>query len=156
MSSALCGSLENAINTSSKPKNIGAGIYARQCANNLQMISKASKVTAKVLNVISYGSVVIDVGYGIYNNINNNSSTKKIVLDAIVDVTISGGSVWASAAMGSFVGTAVGTVLPVARNANGAGVGFVVGIGIYALTDMISFNGKSARNHMKEGVNGLW
>ena len=54
------------------------------------------------------------------------------------------------------VGTEIGSAIPVAENAVGAGVGLLLGVGVYAVTDTISFNGKTLRTWVKEGVNNLW
>ena len=35
-------------------------------------------------------------------------------------------------------------------------VGFVAGVGLYVATDVISINGKTAREWTKVGVNSLW
>ena len=155
-STALGSSLESAIKTSQRPNNIGAGTYAKQCEKELQTVSKFEKGASKVLSVAAYGAVAIDVGICINDNINSGASTKKIVLDATVDTVVTGGSIWAAGSAGSAIGTAIGTIIPGAGNIVGAGAGFVIGIGIYVLTDMVSFNGKTARTWAKEGINSLW
>ena len=38
----------------------------------------------------------------------------------------------------------------------GAVSGFIIGVGVYALTDMVEYNGKTARTWAKEGINSLW
>ena len=52
--------------------------------------------------------------------------------------------------------SAVGSFAPGVGNVVGAGAGFLIGITIYAVTDMTTFGGKTARQWAKEGVNGLW
>ena len=154
--SVLSTYVKSAIKSSPRPINIGVGAYAKQCEKELQSIYKFSKTSSKALTAVSYGAAAIDVGIGIYDNINNKAPFEKILTDATVDAVVTGGSIWAAGACGSAAGTAAGTVIPVAGNLIGAGVGFVVGIGIYALTDMVSFYGKSARSWAKEGLNSLW
>ena len=105
---------------------------------------------------MGYGVAVIDVGIGIYDNIQNNASTEKIILDATVDVVISGGSIWAAGAAGTAIGAACGSIIPGAGNVIRSIAGFIIGIGIYALTDMVEYNGKTARTWAKEGINSLW
>ena len=153
---AITSYLINAIQNSSRPNNIGVGTYAKQCANDIQAVSKVGNKISQGLTIAGYVAVAIDVGIGIYDNINNGASTKRIITDATVDVAVTGASIWAAGAAGSSVGAALGSVCPVVGNAIGAGVGFVVGIGIYAFTDMITFDGKSARSWIKEMLNGLW
>ena len=151
----LATSLKNAIKNSNRPKNIGAGTFAKQCAKDMAMVSRFEKVASTVLSISAYVSVAIDVGVGIADNIDNGATKKKIILDSLVDLTVSGGSIWLAGTMGSAVGTAVGTVLPGIGNVVGAGAGFVIGIGLYALTDMATINGKNLRTWAKEGVNSL-
>ena len=151
----LATSLKNAIKNSNRPKNIGAGTFAKQSAKDMAMVSRFEKVASTVLSISAYVSVAIDVGVGIADNIDNGATKKKIILDSLVDLTVSGGSIWLAGTMGSAVGTAVGTVLPGIGNVVGAGAGFVIGIGLYALTDMATINGKNLRTWAKEGVNSL-
>ena len=152
----LTSSMTNAVKNSSRPTNIGKGIFAKQCAQELRTIEKFSNISSKSLKVASYGTAVIDVGIGVYENINNGATPKKTILDATVDTAFSVSSIWAAGAIGGAIGNAVGTVVPVAGNIVGTAAGFLVGVGIYALTDVITYNGKTARNWAKEGVNSLW
>ena len=77
-------------------------------------------------------------------------------MDAAVDAAISGGSIWLAGTVGGVIGSAFGSILPGAGNLIGAGVGFVIGIGLYIATDMVYYNGKTARTWAKEGANSLW
>ena len=70
------------------------------------------------------------VGIGVYDNIRRARLRNGVALDAVVDATITCGSVWAAGALGSAVGTAIGTIIPGAGNIIGAGAGFIIGIGI--------------------------
>ena len=156
LTTALASSLNSAIKTSSRPRNVGAGTYAKQCKADLQSVSKFERGASKVLSAASYGAALIDVGMGVYDNVNTGASPKKVISDAVVDAVFTGGSVWAAGAAGSAIGTAVGSFAPGVGNVVGAGAGFLIGITIYAVTDMTSFGGKTARQWAKEGVNGLW
>ena len=153
---ALGAALVGGIKNSPRPNNIGAGTYAKQCAKEISSVSKISKGASKILSVAAYGAAIIDVGVGVYDNIRRGASAKRVALDAVVDATITCGSVWAAGALGSAVGTAIGTIIPGAGNIIGAGAGFIIGIGIYALTDMVSFNGETARTKAKRWINNLW
>ena len=156
LTTALASSLNSAIKTSSRPQNVGAGTYAKQCKADLQSVSKFERGASKVLSAAAYGAALIDVGMGVYDNVNTGASPKKVISDAVVDAAFTGGSVWAAGAAGSAIGTAVGSFAPGVGNVVGAGAGFLIGITIYAVTDMTSFGGKTARQWAKEGVNGLW
>ena len=76
--------------------------------------------------------------------------------DAAVDLVVSGGSVLAAGAAGSAIGNVIGTICPGLGNIIGAGAGFIFGVAIYVFTDVIPYNGKTARDWAKEGVNNLW
>ena len=156
VSAAVASSVVGAIKSSPRPNNIGVGTYAKICQEEIRAVSKISNGASKIFTAAAYGAAAIDVGIGIYDNVKNGASAKKIILDAAVDAAITGGSIWAAGALGSAIGTTIGTIIPGAGNIVGAGVGFVIGIGIYALTDMVYYNGKTARTWVKEGVNNLW
>ena len=139
--SALFKHISNSIKISPRPANIGAGTYAKQIAKELEELSKISAGFSKILNVLSYGAVVIDVGIGVYDNIQKSNSVQHIVADAAVDAAVTGSSIWAAAAIGSLIGGPVGTVVALAGSAL-----------IYVGTDMIEINGKSARDWVKVGA----
>ena len=94
--------------------------------------------------------MAIDVGIGIYDNIQANAPVKKIVTDAAVDTAFTGGTVWVSAKIGAAVGTAIGG--PVGTLI-GIGFGWAVGTAIYAVTDMWRYKGKTARRWAKDYAN---
>ena len=153
---SLMDSVEGTIKNSVQPNNIGVGTYVKQCAKDLKQVSKFKDGVSKTLTVAAYGTVALDVGISIHDNISRGASSKKIILDATVDTVITGGSVWGAGAAGSAIGTAVGSIIPGAGNLVGAGAGFVIGIGIGVMTDMVYFGGKTVREWAKEGVNNLW
>ena len=148
----LIKSVENSI----RPNNIGAGLYSKMCADDIASFTKLSSGTNKVLNKFSYVAVAIDVCGGIYNNIQNNASTKTIISDAVVDTAVTGGSIRLSGSAGAAIGASAGTVCPGLGNVIGGIGGFAVGVCIYVVTDRIEFNGKTAREWLKEGVGSLW
>ena len=95
LTTALASSLNSAIKTSSRPQNVGAGTYAKQCKADLQSVSKFERGASKVLSAAAYGAALIDVGMGVYDNVNTGASPKKVISDAVVDAAFTGGSVWA-------------------------------------------------------------
>ena len=99
-------------------------------------------------SVLGYGTVALDVGLGIYDNIQDGTRTQKIVTDAIVDTGVGVGTIWASTAAGA----AIGSVAPGPGNVIGAVGGFVVGGTIYIVTDVITINDKSLVDWGKEGL----
>ena len=154
----LALSLENAIKTAVRPSNIGLGTFAKQCASELESVSKFSRTSSRILTALSYVAITIDVGVGISENISNGAPTGKIISDAFVDIAFTGGSIWAAGAIGGYIGTYVGFTVPGIGNIVGAAAGFVAGIAIYAFTDMIYFNNtdNTMRQWAKEGFGGLW
>ena len=92
MSNSLAISILNA----EKPNNIGYGTYNNLCFEDLQTLTKLSKISSKISKFMSYGVILIDVGSGLIDNINDNASIEKIISDGLVDAAISGGSLWAT------------------------------------------------------------
>jgi hypothetical protein len=74
------------------------------------------------------------------------ADAQKIAVDAAVDVTVSGGTVWLS--MGA--GAAAGSIFPVIGTVGGALVGIIVGTAINFSTDVLLIDGKSAMDWIKE------
>ena len=96
--------------------------------------------------------VAIDTGLGIYDNIQNETRPQKIVSDAVVDVGLGIGSMALSAAAGAKIGALAGSVFPGLGNVIGAVGGALVGFGTYMLTDVVSINGKTGSEWLKEGA----
>ena len=146
--------LKKAIETAARPNNIGVGTWNKLIAEDLKWLDDtlgASSAVAKSLKTVPYISVVIDAGIGVFENISENKETQIIVSDAIVDVGFGLGGIATSTA----IGTAIGSVVPVAGNVVGAAAGFVVGVGYYALTEAVTINGKSIVDWAKTGAGWL-
>ena len=160
LTQSLSLSAKSYVSSAARPTNIGIGSYKKSVASQLVKIDKFSSGASKVFKYGSYftsaAGVALDVGTGIYDNIQAGASWDKVAADASVDLVISGGSVLAAGAAGSAIGTVIGTAFPGVGNIVGAGAGFLIGIGIYIFTDVIPYNGKTARTWAKEGVNSLW
>lgn len=148
----VTGSLTKSLTNAARPANIGAGSFNKAVSMQLTQVTKFSKGATKVLGAASYVGVVIDVGTGIYDNVQNNASAQKIAYDATVDLAITGGSIFAAGLVSAGVGAALGTIFPVAGNVIGAAAGFLVGIFLFVATDLWEVNGKSARSHIKSLV----
>ena len=147
-------SMVNAIKTAQRSPNIGAGIWAKQVSEDLaraeKIFGKAS-VLAKGANAVPYIAVFVDTGLGVYENIQNDASTQKIITDGVVDVGFGLGGIALSTATGS----AIGSVVPGAGNVVGAAAGFVIGVGYYTVTEVLTFNGKSVVEWTKEGADWI-
>ena len=98
--------------------------------------------------VLNYLGVAVDVVSGIAENIEDETSTQKIVSDAVVDTGVGVGIIAASTAIGS----AIGSVVPVAGNVVGAVVGMAAGYAIDWAVNEDFIDGKSAVDWTKEGA----
>ena len=101
--------------------------------------------------VFNYVGVLIDVGFGVSENIKAGTDPRRIYTDAIVDAEIGIGIIAASTAIGS----SVGSVVPVAGNIIGAGVGFVVGVVIDWAVNADIVGDKSLVDMTKECVDTI-
>ena len=147
--SAIINSAISSIKAASRPANIGVGTYAKIQAADIAYLRGADSTAAKLFNILAFGAVVIDVYYGVEANICNEAGIGKIAYDATVDILITGGTIWAAGALGSQIGVVAGSVVPGAGNVIGGIAGFVIGVAIYATTDMIDYNGKTGREWLK-------
>lgn len=148
--SALSSHLKKeSITQTSRPKNIGPGAYKKALTSQSKQVSTASKIARNVGKALGIASVAIDAFNGIQQNYIAQSSVKKYVSDLVVDVAISGSSLWAAGAIGTKVGAMAGSVFPGAGNAVGAVAGFTAGVVIYLAVDEIAYNGKTGREWAK-------
>ena len=86
-------------------------------------------------NLLGYASVALDMGVGIYENVQDGTRTQKIVSDAIVDVGLGITSMALSAAAGAKIGAIAGSFFPGLGNIIGAAGGAVVGLGVSLVAD---------------------
>ena len=98
--------------------------------------------------IFNYVGIAINATSGVLENIENGTRTQKIVSDAIVDIGTDVGIIAASTA----IGAAIGSVVPVAGNIVGAGVGMLAGWTIDRVVNAEIFGGESALYWAKEGA----
>ena len=153
---ASVNSAINYLQSAERPNNIGKGLFNKSIAEQIEETAQFGERASKMLKYTGYGAALIDAGIGINENIQNHASTKKIVIDAAVDTAVTAGSIWASGAAGASIGVLVGSVVPVAGNIVGATIGFAIGVGSYALTDMVKINGMSVRGWIKNDAYQLF
>lgn len=144
--------------TAIRPANIGAGTWAKEIAKDVAGTTKAIGVAEKVSTGLAVAGVALDVGIGVVQNIQNKASASKIVVDASVDVLVSGGTAAGAALVSSVVGAAiagstVGSVVPGLGTVIGAGVGIAVAVGSYFYFDMPQSDGTTRRDKLKESAN---
>ena len=142
-----------------RPYNISKDVWQKQKYAELQLVDDVLGVNSKVAKAIDALGVVgiaLDVGVGIYENIQNGTDAQRVITDAVVDAGASiGGGLLATVASTSAAGAVAGSVAPGVGNLIGAGVGFIAGVGIYIVTDVIEINGKSIVGWIKEGVDWI-
>lgn len=170
---AIGSSLMRVIKNSPRPNNIGVGVWNQQISKQLDDVVKMfgstgndiklgystvekTGILSKGTKAFSYLGVAIDTVVGIKENVEKKSTWKEIMLDATVDVAISGGSMWAAAGAGSAIGSLAGSIVPGIGNVVGAVGGFVAGIFLYGLTDVFKYKGKTLRDTIKDKVNSFF
>lgn len=148
-------SLKNSIKNTSRPNNIGKGIWNKQVAKDLQwvddVLGTGSKM-AKGVKALPYIAVGIDVVIGIGENVQNGEDATEIGTDVVVDTAFGLGGIAASVAGGAAAGAIAGSIAPGLGNVAGAiigGVGgFIGGFGYYIVTEAVTWNGKSFKEHV--------
>ena len=146
----------NSVKTATKPKRTPKGSWIQKTEDTLDSLdntfgnsSKFAKGLDAAGDALTVAGVVVDVGMGVVDNINNGEELEYIISDAAVDFSFS------VAAVG--IGMAVGSVLPGAGTIVGAVAGFVVGIVVDEVFDFVTegmkiFNGKSLKESAKEAA----
>ena len=108
----------NSLSNMPRPNNIQARVWNNNITTQLTEFSVATEKLAKGAKYAGYAGVGIGVGVGVYDNIQQEAPTSKIVSDAVVDTAFGlgglGTSILAGGISGSFapgIGTAVGGLL---------------------------------------------
>lgn len=174
ISSASIGTyLKKAVSESVRPNNIGIGVWKRELSSQLDDIarlfgsstddvvrgfanSKIEGMFPKAIDKLGYVGAAIDAATGIKGNIEKGSSIEKTTSDAVLDATISAGSIWAAGEIGKNIGFYIGGFAPGVGNVVGAVVGFAFGVGFYYATDVLEIGGKNIRNHIKDGISNFF
>ena len=125
--------LDRGVKNEVKPKRVPAGSFALRKTNEINRINSmkaASKWGGRAANI---AGVVVDTAVGMYDNYQNGYGfdSKKMWIDAGVDVVFSGGIT----AVSTTVGSLIGTPIPVVGNIVGGIAGFTVGWIISKFTD---------------------
>ena len=136
--------LDRGVKNEVKPKRVPAGSFALRKTNEINRINSmkaASKWGGRAANI---AGVVVDTAVGMYDNYQNGYGfdSKKMWLDAGVDVVFSGGIT----AVSTTVGSLIGTPIPVVGNIVGGIAGFTVGWIISKFTDGLRNDTKAFLN----------
>ena len=143
--------LERRVKNEVKPKRVPAGAFIlrkEKALNRISSMKSASKIGGKAANI---AGVVIDTAFGMYDNYQNGYGfdSKKMWIDAGVDVVFSGGS----ALIGCGVGSVLGTLVPGLGNLVGGAAGFLIGAGIDWFTGSFMFGNNTIEGHTKAWLN---
>jgi len=117
--------------------------------------SKTASKFSKALSLVSIVTLAAEVGQGIYSNIKQGSGAKKTIIDATVDLSISGSSMLIAGGAGALAGFVLGTSCPVLGNVVGSVVGFSVGVALYWATDMAMIDDRTVRDITKDYYNSI-
>lgn len=142
----------NEIRNTIRPNNIGIKTWNTYIESEATTVSAKIGSVSKIANVAGYVAIGIDVGTGVYDNVQlyneGKIDTTRIGTDAIVDTT--SGLVGLGASVGS--GALYGSIVPGAGTVGGAVAGFVVGVGYMVGTEVFEPEGKSIKDRAKEGL----
>jgi hypothetical protein len=95
---------------------------------------------------IGYAGIVVDTANDFKGDYSQGGISR-----AAAGITVNVGVGLSTMAAGAYLGAAVGSVVPGVGTVVGAGVGLAVGVGVSLITNT-TINGKSVKNHMKDGV----
>ena len=138
-----------------RPSNIGIGLWNKQRAAAIAGFGDDVAKLNKASNILAAITVAVQVGEGIYTDINRGYSTDRVISNAVVNTVIYGGTMWATGAIGAKIGGAIGSAVPVVGTVVGAAVGFVLGTGVGLLLDM-EIDGKSVIDYARDWVYDTW
>ncbi|MGM9971495.1 MAG: RHS repeat-associated core domain-containing protein [Anaeroplasmataceae bacterium] len=140
-----------------RPNNIGIGLWNKQRAAAIAGFGDDVAKLNKVSNVLAAITVAVQVGEGIYSDINRGYSTDRVVSNAVVNTVIYGGTMaitsWAGAKAGAFIGSFC--PVPVVGTVVGTAIGFAVGTIAGVILDY-EVNGKSLIDYARDWVYNIW
>jgi len=143
--------IPKSIINAARPNNIGVGTWAKCMEAEAATATSKLGVLAKGAKGAGYVAIGVDVGVGIYDNIQADAPTVKIASDAGVDIVCGAGGLAASTGAGALVGS----VVPVGGTIVGAVVGFGVGLAYMGVTEIWQPGGQSIKDRFKEGFQDL-
>ena len=139
--------LPKAIINSSRPNNIGVGTWNRTIAAEASETASQFGKVSKVFKRAGFVGIGIDVGFGIYDNVQAGSPAEKVVSDVAVDTAFSIGGLAASAGGGAIAGTFI--PIPIV----GTVIGGIIGAIVYmTVTEVWEPGGKSIKDRAKDGA----
>ncbi|MBQ7935822.1 MAG: hypothetical protein IJ333_05680, partial [Clostridia bacterium] len=163
---SLYSYMKYAIQNSPRPNNIGKGLHDKQIAADLKWLddvlgptSKLAKVKEKCSSgLLDVLGIVLDVGVGWIENVQNGENSKEIFSDAVIDASLGAAEVGASTLTSIYVnsmitGTALGTAVPGIGHVIGIAVGALAGITIYYFTRVKEY---SFEMTLEDRIDNMW
>ena len=138
----------DAIRKSQRPSNISPRMWNSFVESEVATTTSKFNTTTKIAKRAGVVGIGIDVGFGIYDNVQAGAPAKKVVSDASVDTAFGVGGILA--AMGT--GALAGSIAPGPGNVAGAIGGLIGGIGYMVATELWQPDGKSVKDRAKDGV----
>jgi len=126
--------------TGARPSNIGVGAHAKQVAQETLRITNFTTSFSRVMNVLAYAGVLIDVGVSIHGNISDDAPVEITILEAVgaggrgVAMVVTAGAT-STMVKSAFKGAAFGSVVPIFGTLLGFAAGFTVGQFIDAINN---------------------
>lgn len=148
--------MPEAILNTARPNNIGVGTWNKYVAEEASAATSKFGTAAKVAKGAGYAAVGVDVGFGIYDNLQLYNKGKidatRIGTDAAVDTT--SGLLGLGASTGA--GALYGSIVPGAGTVAGAAVVFIAGLGYMVGIEIWEPGGKSLKDRAKDGLYNWW
>ena len=140
-----------------RPNNIGIGIWNKMRNSAIKGFEADVKKLNKASTILAVLTVAVQVGEGIYTDINRGYSTDRVISNAVVNTAIYGGTMAITSLAGAKAGAFIGSFcpIPVVGTVVGTAVGFAVGTIAGLLLDF-EVNGKSLIDHARDWVYNTW
>jgi hypothetical protein len=133
--------LPDVIRSTVRPANIGAGLWKSTVELEATSIASGCANISKIAKGAGYAAIGLDVGFGIYDNMQIGASSERVFSDAVIDTAFGFGGLGAS--MGA--GALYGSVFPGAGNVAGAAIGLGFGLVYMVVTEVIQPGGESLK-----------
>jgi hypothetical protein len=140
-----------------RPNNIGIGIWNKMRNSAIKGFEADVKKLNKASTILAVLTVAVQVGEGIYTDINRGYSTDRVISNVVVNTAIYGGTMAITSLAGAKAGAFIGSFcpIPVVGTVVGTAVGFAVGTIAGLLLDF-EVNGKSLIDHARDWVYNTW
>jgi len=140
-----------------RPNYMGIGYWEKLRKTAIDGFADDVAKFNKVSKVLAVLTVAIQVGEGVYTDINRGYSTDRVISNGVVNTLIYGTTMfvtgWAGAQAGAWIGTMF--PIPIVGTFAGAAIGFALGTLAGLLMDY-EVNGKSLIDHCRDWFYDTW